>query len=236
MKTYEISYGNQRIQFTIVRSRRKTLETRVKPDGSVEVRAPEDLEIKKIIEIVNKRGKWIVKKRLHFQQYPKEELHKRFISGETHRYLGKQYRLKVIESEKNNVKMKGKYIEIHTEDTSPEFVEILLYDWYHDHAEKKFHQILNEAMKVMKKHKIKRPELKIKRMKKRWGSCIPKKNRIHLNLELIRTPAYCIEYVIYHELVHMKIPNHQDKYYRMLNQVLPDWKGYKKTLETFQMG
>jgi hypothetical protein len=73
----EIIYGNQRIPFKLVRSNRKTLETRVKPDGSVEVRAPEDLDIKKVLEIVNKRGRWVVKKRLHFRQYPKEDLNKR---------------------------------------------------------------------------------------------------------------------------------------------------------------
>jgi hypothetical protein len=231
----EIIYGNQRIPFKLVRSNRKTLETRVKPDGSVEVRAPEDLDIKKVLEIVNKRGRWVVKKRLHFRQYPKEDLNKRYVSGETHRYLGRQYRLKVIESETINVKMKGRFIEVHTRDRSPEMVELLLYDWYRHHARIKFNEILDEAMKVVTKHGIKRPEMKIKRMKKRWGSCVHGKNRIHLNLELIRTPSYCIEYVIFHELVHLKVPNHQKEYYRLLDQVLPSWKEYKTKLELYQI-
>ncbi len=121
---------------------------------------------------MNKRGRWIVKKRLHFEQFPKEELKKRYVSGETHRYLGRQYRLKVIDSQTNNVKMKGRYIEVYTYDQSPEFVELLLYEWNRTHAEIKFNDILDEAMKVVIKYGIKRPEMKIKRMKKRWGSCV----------------------------------------------------------------
>ena len=224
MKTYEITYGDQKIPLKLVRSKRKTLETRVGPDGSVEVRAPSNLNIKRILEIVNKRGRWIIKKRVHFQQYPKEDLRKRYVSGETHRYLGKQYRLKVIISEDHQVKMKGRFIEIHTPDTSPLIAEELLYNWYLDHADEKFNRILDDAMKVAGKHGIKRPEMKIKRMKRRWGSCIHDKNRIHLNLELIRTPPYCIEYVIHHELVHINIPNHQKKYYTLLKQNLTDLK------------
>ncbi|MEA3558522.1 MAG: SprT family zinc-dependent metalloprotease [Candidatus Thermoplasmatota archaeon] len=235
MKTLEITYGDQKIPFILVRSKRKTIETRVRPDGSVEVRAPSNLSIKRILEVVNRRGRWIIKKRVHFQQYPREDMKKRYVGGETHRYLGKQYRLKIIPSEDHKVKMKGKFIEVHTPDSSPLIVEELLYNWYMRHAEMKFDQILDDAMKVVKKYGIKRPEMKIKRMKRRWGSCIPQKNRIHLNLELIRTPPYCIEYVIYHELVHLKEPNHQKEYYRLLNIVQPDWKKNKKDLERFTM-
>lgn len=236
MTGHTIRYGNKIIPFELIQTERKTVETRVKPDGSVEVRAPADLDLDKIIEIVSKRGRWIMRKKVHFQQYPREDLKKRFVGGETHRYLGRQYRLKIIPSENHQVKMKGGYIEIHTPDDSPEVVEILLYNWYREHAEVKFDRILDDAMKVVKKHGIKRPEMKIKRMKRMWGSCIHDKNRIHLNLELIRAPAYCIEYVIYHELVHLKIPNHQKKYYRLLNTILPDWKKRKNRLEAFQIG
>ncbi len=235
MKTYEITYGHQKIPFKLVRSKRKTLETRVKPDGSVEVRAPIDLDINKILEVVSKRGRWIIKKKVHFQQYPKEGLKKRYVSGETHRYLGKQYRLKIIASEEYRVKLKGGFIEIHTPDPSSEIIEELLYNWYTEHAEMKFNQILDNTMKIVKKHGIKRPEMKIKRMKRRWGSCIHNKNRIHLNLELIRTPPYCIEYVIFHELVHLKVPNHQQKYYDLLNIILPEWKKSKNYLESIEM-
>lgn len=235
MTRYEIKYGSKRIPFELVRSDRKTLETRVKPDCSVEVRAPGDLSTEKILEIVSKRGNWITKKITHFKQYPRENLEKRYVSGETHRYLGKQYRLKLIRDDDYNVKLKGKFLEVHTPDDSPEIVENLLYNWYRDHAEKKFDQILDEAMSIMKKHGLKRPELRIKRMKRRWGSCIAGKNRIHLNLELIITPTHCIEYVMIHELVHMKIPNHQKEYYRFLDQVLPNWRESKKKLEHFKL-
>ncbi|HHD16656.1 MAG TPA: M48 family peptidase [Euryarchaeota archaeon] len=232
MTVHQISYGDMIIPFELVRSDRKTIETRVRPDGSVEVRAPMDLDLERILEIVNRRGRWIIKKRIQFRKYPIEDSKKRYVSGETHRYLGKQYRLKIITSEGYLVKMKGRFIEIHTPDASPEIVEELLYEWYREHAEIKFNQILDTIMEVVKKHGIQRPEIRIKRMKRRWGSCIPGKNRIHLNLELIRTPAYCIEYVIYHELIHLKVPNHQKSYYSLLRLVIPDWKERKSKLES----
>jgi predicted metal-dependent hydrolase len=231
MTVHEICYGDQTIPFELIRSDRKTLETRVKPDGSVEVRAPSDLDLDRIMEIVTKRGRWILSKKIHFLQYPRERTTLKFVSGETHRYLGKQYRLKVIRDTQTCVKLKGRFIEVRTPSTSPEIIEILLYNWYRDRAENRFQKVLDDAMKVFGKYGIKRPEMNIKRMKRRWGSCIHDKNRINLNLELIRTSTYCIEYVIYHELAHLKIPNHQKEYYRLIDTLLPDWKERKRTLE-----
>ena len=227
-----IRYGDHVIEFTVIRSDRKTLETRVHPDLSVTVRAPLKATDEKIMSIMEKRASWILKKQIYFTDFLPKEPPRKYVNGETHRYLGRQYRLKIISSEKNEVKLKGQYItigSIHKDGRT--YNEQLLYNWYHERAEKKYEEMLDSMMEKVGKYGVMKPDMIIKRMKRRWGSCSPEKNRINLNLELIRAPSHCIEYVIMHELCHLKYPHHDGKYYDFLSMVMPDWKERKGRLK-----
>jgi len=137
----------------------------------------------------------------------------------------------VITNSVNDVQLKGRYLIVNTIHNNSFYIEELMYRWYRNQAEITFTQILSVSMEKVKKYNIKFPIMKIKRMKRKWGSCNPNNRTISLNLELIRAPSQCIEYVIMHELCHLKFAAHDKRYYDFLSMVLPDWKDRKYKLK-----
>jgi predicted metal-dependent hydrolase len=232
-----IEYGNTTIQFNLSYSNRKTLEIAVYPDQSVWVTSPEDAGIEKIHKKVRKRGRWIVKQLRYFNRFDLLDEHDEYISGETHRYLGRQYRLKINQINQDNsesVKLKGGYFVIQSlNKANKDHIKAQLDEWYRDKAKQKFNERLDVCHEIASKYRISRPEMQIYSMEMRWGS-FTTSGKILLNPELIKHPVYCIDYVIIHELCHIKHPNHDKEFYRLLNQILPDWKRRKDKLERFK--
>lgn len=236
-KVKTVEYGTKTITFNLSFSDRTTLEIAVYPDQTVWVTAPEETTLEKICKKVRKRGRWIVKQIKHFQRFDTKNLSFEYVSGETHRYLGKQYRLKVIQvkdRDEEAVKLKNGYFKIFTvKKEDKNHIKKLLNDWYREKADKKFNERLAECLDIVKKHNISRPPLQIYYMKKRWGSFTPSGN-VLLNPELIKHPVYCIDYVIIHELCHAKHPQHDKNFYNLLSKVLPDWQKRKHKLEGYR--
>jgi len=232
-----VEYGTKTITFNLSYSNRKTLEIAVYPDQTVWVTAPNESDLDKVFNKVRKRGRWIVKQLRYFNRFDPLDEHDDYISGETHRYLGKQCRLKVIqinEDEEESVKLKGGYFYIKTgKKGEKHYIKEQLDGWYRSKAEKKFNKRLDVCLDVMQKYQVDRPELQLYRMDKRWGSYTPS-GKVLLNPELIKHPVYCIDYVIIHELCHTKHPNHNKNFYNLLNKVLPDWQKRKHKLERFR--
>ena len=225
-----ITYGKKEITFTIEYVERKTLQINVCPDLSVEVKAPINAEFEKIIAKVKKRAKWICQQQRYFSQFLPLQPERRFISGETHRYLGRQCRLKVLKSSDCAVKMSGGYLNVYLpvpNDSSE--VQKMVTKWYRSRAEIVYKSILDNLQSVLITLKIEQPEFKIRLMKTRWGSC-SKSGRITLNSELIKAPKSCIKYVIIHELCHLRHYHHNKQFYNLLEQFCPDWKREKEKL------
>ncbi len=226
-----VHYGTERIDFRLSRRARKTLGITVHPDLRVEVVAPKDAEESAVLERVGKRARWILRQRRQFLAWMPKPMPRLYRPGETHRYLGRQYRLKVIGGEPDKIRIKGGFIEIHhCYDKDAINVKKHLTAWYRQRAETRFAQEMTKALKRLRLHALPDPRLRLLRMPKRWGSCTAK-GEILLNPELIKAPGPCIEYVIVHELCHLKHPNHSTSFFRMLDAVLPDWRERKQRLE-----
>ena len=135
----------------------------------------------------------------------------------------------MVQSKEERVKLQRGYLELFVKDKSDlERKENLVYEWYHEKAMLYFFNILQEFNKIVKQD-IK--SVKIRQMKTRWGSCNPYKSYINLNIELIKKPKACIEYVVFHELAHLLCPNHSKKFYDYLALYMPDWQKRKEILE-----
>ncbi|RME01367.1 MAG: M48 family peptidase [Calditrichaeota bacterium] len=246
---HEIRYGKNCIHFELLISKRKTLEISVWPDGQVIVKAPADKSIDAIVQRVRKRAPWILKQQAYFKQFESPHPPREYVSGESFRYLGKQYRLKVIDirkdvdendqsriksnskhRDKERVKLMGGYLRVFTQrNEDPEYVKQLVDRWYRQHAERKFVERMRVCQEIMRKHGVGEVALEIRMMKNRWGSCTPK-GKILLNPRLIEFPTYCIDYVILHELCHILYPHHGKAFYRLLNTVLPEWENIRMRL------
>jgi predicted metal-dependent hydrolase len=228
MMMASIQFGSKQIDFQIEYSDRKTLGITVTPDMDVLVKAPNDSTISKIEEKLKKKAPWIIKQQSFFLAYHPKTTERKYISGETHLYLGRQYLLKIEETEKESVKLKGKFIEVKTYDKTR--VKQLVNNWYLEHARSKFHASALPLIEKFKKYKVEPSSIVLREMPTRWGSCTPK-GKIILNPELIKAPKGCIEYVIVHELCHLIHHDHTQKFMDLQTKEMKDWEKWKTKLE-----
>ncbi len=229
---HHVMYGTSIIPFTIKYTDRKTLAIAVYPDRSVEITSPNEAPLEKILERVERRSSWILKK---IRKYSKHDVYLRkteWVSGESIYYLGRQYRLKVAPG-KVDVKLTGKFLWVSVPDKkNSSQVKALVEAWYNAQAKKKYDAILQKNSAVLRRENIKLNSLMVRKLEKRWGSC-SKKGNIILNTDLVKTPVDCINYVIVHELCHLKHMNHSKKFYQTLEKHLPGWQKTKSKLERY---
>ena len=230
-----IDFGSKKINFRLEYCERKSLGIKVTPDLEVIVKAPVDASIDIIKEKITKKAPWIIRQQSFFLSFQPRLTERKYVSGETHLYLGKQYRLKIIEErskkKKEIVKLKGQFIEVHTNDV--ENVQILLETWYLEKAKDKFHALASSLFNhFIQRNGLENLEfnLSIRQMPTRWGSCTAK-GKIILNPELIKAPKACIEYVIIHELCHLIHHDHTQKFIDLQTREMPQWEKWKNKLE-----
>lgn len=232
MDKHSIKYGKNTIEFVLNRNCRKSLKLSVLPDLSVFVVAPKEASLSLILEKVQKRARWIINKIEYFKRFLPFPAPKEYVSGETHSYYGRQYKLKIVPGKSNQVSLRNGLLHlVSSKNEDPKHNKRIIYEWYRDQAVEKFSGLLDQSIIAFEKHGIERPSLTIRTMKSRWGSCNSRKKKITVNTELIKAPSHCIEYVIAHELCHLKHPNHTRHFYDFLAQMMPDWIERKKRLE-----
>lgn len=229
---YSVQYGEHRIDFAVVRRQRTTLEIAVEPDASVVVAAPQDATLTAIEEKVRKRAAWIRRQQRYFMQYLPRTPDRQYVAGETHLYLGRQYRLKVVPHIQAKVKLIRGFIVVQTH--RPERSEVtreLVEAWYRQRAHAKFAERLEVNLLRFPTPDDFRPKgLIVRQLRQRWGSMSPT-SRLLLNRRLIEAPLDAIDYVITHELCHIAVPHHGPEFFELLNCVLPDWPQRKHRLE-----
>lgn len=215
---------------TLKRSNRKTLAISVLPDGTLELVAPDDSPIGAILQRVEKRAKWIRTQRSHFREMNATRPALRYVNGATHRYMGRQYRLKLASGESVGVSLRGAYLHVTTPTGAASEIKAALDPWYRRHAQAQFEKRVSLWADWCQQRKLPKPHLRLRSMPKRWGSAL-ENGTIYLNPELIKAPSACIEYVITHEICHLKHPDHGPKFRALLQQLCPDWKRLKERLE-----
>ena len=227
---YQLMFGSCVIDYTLQYRDRKTLGIKVYPDGLVEVLAPSVLDENEIVEKIRQKAQWIKKQIDHFNSYKPTTPIRRFVSGETHLYLGRQYRLKIVPDSVHIVKAYRGQLWMHAIETNRDALKEQLDLWYKQKAALVFNELLEEILPKFSRYKIHKPNLKIRVMSMRWGSCTPSGNII-LNTSLIKASKGSILYVIVHELSHVVHPNHGKAFLNLQSKILPDWQKWKERLE-----
>ncbi|NBR86213.1 MAG: M48 family peptidase [Proteobacteria bacterium] len=229
---HRVAFGKELIEFQLRRSDRKTLAITVASDASVTVTAPRRAALNAVVAKVRRRAVWIRRQQGYFQKFLPILPPRRYVSGETHRFLGRQYRLKVVESSEEEVKLKGRFLHVETRrkrDTAR--VRALVEGWFIKRASVAFERSLSSCLKQFNGHVATAPRLRLRRMRKRWGSCT-QDGVIYLNPELVKTAGTCIDYVVTHELCHLVYPHHGREFYQLLQRIMPDWERRKTRLES----
>lgn len=225
-----LNFGTRRINYHLSFTKRKSLGVKVHPDSSVQVIAPENADEKEVAKKIKLKAPWIIKQQDFFISFKPATPERRFVNGETHLYLGRQYKLKTIVSETPVIKAYRGQLVIYSVSHSKEDFAKLLEQWYKKRGEEVFNKVLQGVLPLFRKYKIAEPKLYLRKMSKRWGSCT-KAGKIILNTELIKAPKGSIEYVIIHELCHLVHHNHTKAFFTLQDKIMPDWKKWKERLE-----
>ncbi len=193
------------------------------PDGRVRVAAPLRLDDDAVRLAVTSRLVWIRRKRAEFQQQERQS-RREFVTGESHYFEGRRYRLDVIEAHRGlGIHLRNNaWMEMRVRASSaPAAREALLYQWYRARLRER---IPGLVAKWEPRIGVTVAEWSIRRMKTRWGSCNRSVRRIWLNSELAKKPVRCLEYVVVHEMVHLLERGHNERFRSLLDAALPDWQ------------
>ena len=212
----------------IVRTNRiKTASIKV-VEGSVSVVTPKDLPVVRVEQLIKQKTQWIKDKiRIHekvLSARPKE-----YVSGECFSYLGKNYRLKVVQGVSFSVKLKNGrlVVQVPRSKREPDTIRDALIQWYQARAEAKLKEKSERFAKMIGVTPV---SVGIKSFKSRWGSC-HQDGRILFNWKVIMASSSIVDYVVAHELCHMHHHNHSPEYWRCVEQVVPDYLGCKEWLK-----
>lgn len=217
------------IRYEFKRSYRRSVVAKIRRDGVIEVRAPLLYRESNMLVFLNQHKRWIFNHFDRLQNADNQE--KKYISGEIHHYLGKQYTLQVVESGKNSVFIEGNSLIINSKyPENQEYLEIQLNKWYRNQAKIVFSNLLLPIIEKFRKYNVAPAKISIRDMRSRWGSC-SRKGNISLNLQLIKLNENCIRQVMVHEMCHLVYFNHQAGFHALMDEMMPDWKLWKKDLK-----
>lgn len=202
--------------FTVVYSDRRTVGITVERDGSVVVRAPRDISGEELERVVSSRKRWISEKIAHPQKY-KERPHppgKELVSGESMLFLGRSYRVEIVESDLEEIELGEKFLVPRTFSYQgrEEFRR-----WYLRAAEER---LVPRVAEWAKRLGVEVAGIKIADDRYRWGSCTPEGN-VRVNWRLVKAPGWVADYVLVHELAHLLEPNHSDRFWSIVRSQIP---------------
>lgn len=232
-KSFLLVYGDAQLSYEVNEDpgRGTRVAIHVDPDGSISVDAPVGYSDEAIKKAVQKRARWITE---NFTEAVGRFAHvhpREYVSGEQVLYLGRRYILKVISTDKplKSAKLRGNRLEVQSR--SGDFLEIKgrVRGWFRTKARAYFAHRLDHLSSQLPWVKAP-PAFRLLEMSRQWGSCSPS-GEIILNPHLVKTPRACIDYVLVHELAHLKYHNHSADFFRLLGSVIPDWETHKRTLD-----
>ncbi|MBN2568152.1 MAG: M48 family metallopeptidase [Deltaproteobacteria bacterium] len=234
-KEHVIQFGNREIPYRLHWAVRKRMRIVVNPELTVDVYAPLFAEDERISQALQKKAPWIARMLDKQETYHPLPTPQRYVSGETFVYLGRQYRLKIEQGSELSAKLLGRFLWVWVEDKRDiERIKRTVGRWYQKRAHEVFARYLEKCQAVASRHGVPEPLLSIRNMRRRWGSCSAS-GRMTLNIKLVQMPVHCIEYVIMHELCHLKYHNHSKQFYSLLSRCQPDWRKRKEALDRIRL-
>jgi len=223
------------IEYSIIRSGRRTVGITIDRDGSVKISAPYNVSKKDIDEIVKRKAAWIIRKKEELKKIHHKSKNKELKDGDKILYIGREYILKI--KKESGVKRPQIVLDESTATVilpenradQKESVDLkhILKSWYKE----QFKKVAGERIDIYSSKTGTIPvRVTIREQKTRWGSC-SRKGNINLNWKLITAPLYVLDYVIVHELSHLKKMNHSKRFWSLVESIIPDYKAYRKWLK-----
>ncbi|MCX6560919.1 MAG: SprT family zinc-dependent metalloprotease [Candidatus Aminicenantes bacterium] len=233
---HTLELDGRTVRLWLLRGSGRRVRIVVQPDGRITVHAPTRMPEDQILGFVRGKSRWIARTLHRVDNYIRLPHPERFQAGEAVAYLGVPHPLVVEGGGRAAAKMSGGSLIVRVPDpTDGAAAQRAVDRWLKARAGEVFERVLARHLTVASRFGIPRPSWSLRRMQRRWGSC-GRDGRIVLNVRLVQTPLECIEYVIMHELCHLKHHHHGGDFYALLTQVMPDWPRRKELLSKIVVG
>ncbi len=219
------------ITFFYIRKRIKNLILKVNRDNEIVISIPNRASLKEAKDFIIRKYDWIQKMINKNDSVILETTS--FKENELLYLFGKPFILKLCKNKENKIQIENNFIMINIKEKyieNTDYIKRFYEKWLKDFSMSFYVEYVEKYQKIMAECEIPYPEIQVKKAKSRWGACFPKKNKIVLNLSLIKTPKECVEYVILHELSHFKYQNHSKNFYSFIEKFMPDWKDRRNLL------
>jgi len=211
------------INYELVRSNRKSIGITIERDAQVVVNVPIDLDEKTIEKHIHKKRFWIWEKLAIKKDSLENIVQKQFVSGESFSYFGRNYRLKIVD-DNSELKLKNGWFTLGQKKQKK--AKEIFKSWYSEHLKNK----IDKRLKIIcEKSNIKKPDFRIMELGFRWGSCT-KEGILNFNYKIAMAPVGVIDYIIAHELVHIKIHTHNEKFWKEVSRMMPNYLEKKEWL------
>lgn len=223
------------LNYKIIFSNRRSISIILHPVKGITVRAPYRTSLKTIEKFVFQKAGWIQKTLDKYKSAKNLNEDKRFANGEKTILMGREYELKVTPYVQDHITLNDNIIEIGiSNENDPHLIRSKLNRWYMNKAREIIPGRIIEIINKYDEYAFVPTAIRIRKMKSRWGSC-NSKGRVTINSELVKVNAALIDYVIIHELCHLKFHNHGSEFYRMLQSLVPDYKALRKELRAYHL-
>ena len=229
-------YQNNEIEYTLTRNAKKNVNFRIKSNGEIAISAPKYVTKAELNKMIAKRAEWMVQNQAKAKKKKQNSIPQFLQSGNAIFLNGAKYIIKILPDKENKVTFQENYLVLHIKETHLSSQEYINHFWEQWQKEIMYYicdKLVDKNLLQLTKYHLKKPEITIRTMTSRWGSCIPSKCKITLNKNLIFPPQKCLEYVVLHELAHLVEANHSKRFYAIIAEIMPDWKERKKILNDF---
>lgn len=229
-------YRGELIEYTLTRNAKRNVNFRIKNDGEICISAPRYVNKAELNAMILERAEWLIKNQAQVKQ-KKQNVMETDIKNASQIYLnGQKYYIKLSTGTTNSVHFRENILVLQIKEKyrdSQEYINSFFDKWLKETMYDLSDRLMDKYLLTLSKYHLKKPELTIRTMTGRWGSCTPSKGKITINKNLIYPPHRCLEYVVLHELTHLVEANHSKKFYAIIEEVMPDWKERKKILNEF---
>lgn len=229
----EIEYNGQVIQFCIQKKKIKNMYIKVNSKQEVIVSMPINFKKEFAKKFVKEKVNWIVERMNKYENNSKKIETFEFKDNDEVYILGKKYKIKLYKDKQNKIIINEMQINMYIKDkfiNNSQYKKKIYYNWLKEFAIDFFKDLTVKYQNEMKKYKIPMPEIEVKSVKSKWGSCTPSKKKVMFNLSLIKTSIECIQYVVVHELAHFRYQNHSREFYNFVSYFIPNYKQIRITI------
>jgi predicted metal-dependent hydrolase len=227
-----IELNGRTVVYDFLRKKVKNINLRIHPNGSIRVSAAKNVPVSAVEAFLRSQSGRILSALERFAAAPPPQLIL-FADGETFPLLGQPIRIRVLIGTQNRAQLaENELLLTLCEPENAALRARLFQQWNMEMCKTFFDQSCSRMLSLLQGSGVLRPSITVRRMTSRWGSCRPQKQAITLNLRLLEHPAVCIDFVVLHELIHFVHPNHSQAFYRLLSELMPDWRERKRLLES----